>query len=116
MTIPTSSPAGVEVLASEQGIWLIVREEVPWWAIWRRGRVAINLDRIGMIWVYQAMAKYMRRGVIDDKYDEMADDLRRCLSFLASNESWTSNESWSLNDSQLEQLAMMMNKKGWVKM
>lgn len=114
MRVPTEGPLGVEMLAHiDGGAFLTVEEEAPFWMFWKtHRRVTILLDKFGMIWLYQACAKLMRRGVMEQGFDELRYDLQ---ASLAASEANIANRV-SMNDDVLEEVAQLLRQKGWVKM
>lgn len=113
MKVPQQGPLGVQLLAHEDGAFLTVEEEAPFWMFWKvTRRSTVQLNKFGLIWLYQAITKLMRRNVMEAGYDELADDLTRsCL--LADQQAGgltTRGDKW------YEYVAVQMRAKGWVKM
>lgn len=113
MKLPTA-PLGIEMLAHDDGVWLIVNVQQPWWAFWRTTRYPYLLDKCGMIWLYQTLAKYLRHGVVDDGYDELAGDLGYSLKSQVLP--FGAPDVYELTPGAIGRVARLMNQKGWVKM
>lgn len=111
MKIPKESPQGIQFITKDDGgAWLVVEEDLPFWQFWRTGRVAVALDKFGLIWLYQTAAKLTRRGVVEEGYDQLADDLRRAYMVADGSPSDTYEHRWYMA------VAQQLRAKGWVKM
>lgn len=110
MNVPKEGPLGVELLVHEDGAFLTVEEEAPFWQFWKvTRRCTVLLNRWGLIWLYQAIAKAMGRRVQDASFEELSYDLRAALTV------YDEVFSHGLDDANLERIAAMLRAKGWVK-
>lgn len=107
MIVPQEGPHGLQVFPlGNGGVRISVATGRSWWQVWKPWFVEIDLDMIGMVWVYQVMAKHMRRRVVPADFNELAWDLEQAHQNLSRS---------LMGHDALVAVASSLAQKGWVK-
>lgn len=113
MNVPKDSPIGLAVRRNVYGgIQLIVNDLRPRWKFWRTGTITLPLDQHGMIWLYQACAKFAREDVLPNGFNELLFDLRSAHQAVTGADI---DDGYPLDSSEAEKIADLLLQKGWMK-